>query len=127
MTPGVTPSGAPTGQVTPTEAARVEIKVAPSLANTVKISADSAFVIVRAQPDVGEISSADLQMAGGKLVYQVKTLLKNKGASEVVVDAMTGEVLKDKKYGGLKAMVEHHDENKKLLDAKRDSSEMKKP
>jgi hypothetical protein len=44
-----------------------------------------------------------------------------------VVDAMTGEVLKDKKYGGAKAVLEHHEENKKLLDAKRDSSAMKKP
>ena len=103
------------------------MKVAQSLASTVKVSADSAFAIARAQHDVGEISSADLQMASGKLVYQVKTLLKNKGASEVVIDAMTGEVLKDKKYGGLKALVEHHDENKKLLDAKRDSSGTKAP
>ena len=116
-----------TGQVKAHEAARVNVKVAQSLASTVKISADSAFAIARMQPDVGEISSADLEMASGKLVYQVKTLLKNKGASEVVVDAMTGEVLKDKKYGGLKAVVEHHDENLKLLDAKRDSAGTKKP
>jgi uncharacterized membrane protein YkoI len=116
-----------TGQTHPSEAARVNVKVAQSLASTVKISGDSAFAIARTQPDVGEISSADLEMASGKLVYQVKTLLKNKGASEVVIDAMTGEVLKDKKYGGLKAVVEHHDENKKLLDAKRDSAGTKKP
>ena len=116
-----------TGQVHASEAARVNVKVAQSLASTVKISADSAFAIARMQPDVGEISSADLEMASGKLVYQVKTLLKNKGASEVVVDAMTGQVLKDKKYGGLKAVIEHNDENRKLLDAKRDSAGTKKP
>jgi uncharacterized membrane protein YkoI len=116
-----------TGQVHASEAARVNVKVAQSLASTVKISADSAFAIARTQPDVGEISSADLEMASGKLVYQVKTLLKNKGASEVVVDAMTGQVLKDKKYGGVKALIEHNDENRKLLDAKRDSAGTKKP
>jgi uncharacterized membrane protein YkoI len=116
-----------TGQVKAHEAARVNVKVAQSLASTVKISADSAFAIARTQPDVGEISSADLEMASGRLVYQVKTLLKNKGASEVVVDAMTGQVLKDKKYGGVKALIEHNDENRKLLDAKRDSAGTKKP
>jgi uncharacterized membrane protein YkoI len=115
------------GEVKAHEAAPVNVKVAQSLASTVKISADSAFAIARTQPDVGEISSADLEMASGKLVYQVKTLLKNKGASEVVVDAMTGQVLKDKKYGGVKALIEHNDENRKLLDAKRDSAETKKP
>ncbi|MEO8561395.1 MAG: PepSY domain-containing protein [bacterium] len=101
--------------------------MAPSLANTVKISADSAFALARASADNGEISSADLEMTNDRLVYQVKMLLKNKGASSVYVDAMTGEVIKDKKFGGLKAVVEHHEENKKLLDAKRDSSTMKKP
>jgi uncharacterized membrane protein YkoI len=116
--------------VTPSEAARVNVKVAQSLASSAKISGDSAFKIARASAtpaDSGEISSADLEMASGRLVYQVKMLLKNKGASEVVVDANTGEVLKDKKYGGLKALVEHHDENRKLLDAKRDSAGTKKP
>jgi uncharacterized membrane protein YkoI len=123
----LTPAPVPAGQIRPSEAARVNVKVAESLASTAKISADSAFAIARHSPDSGEVSSADLQMASGRLVYQVKMLLPNKGASEVVVDAMTGEVLKDKKYGGAKAVLEHHEENKKLLDAKRDSSAMKKP
>ena len=125
------PPAAPvTGDVHPSEAARVNVKVAQSLASTVKISGDSAFQIARAsasKADSGEVSSADLEMKSGRLVYQVKMLLKNKGASEVVVDAMTGEVLKDKRYGGAKALVEHNDENRKLLDAKRDSSGTKKP
>jgi hypothetical protein len=118
----------PAGQTQPTAAAaKVEVKVAASLANTVKISADSAFALARASADSGEISSADLEMTNNRLVYQVKMLLKNKGASSVYVDAMTGEVIKDKKFGGLKAVVEHHEENKKLLDAKRDSSVTTKP
>jgi hypothetical protein len=132
-TPTVTmPAPAPVtppaeGQVKPTEAAKVSIKVDASLANTVKISADSAFALARAFADSGEVSSADLEMKAGKLVYEVKVLNKNKGASEVIVDAMTGEILKDKKYGGVKAVVEHNQENKKLLDAKRDSAGTKKP
>jgi uncharacterized membrane protein YkoI len=117
----------PEGQFKPTEAARVNVKVAESLASTVKISGDSAFAIARTSPDSGQVSSADLEMKEGRLVYQVKMLHGAKGASEVVVDAMTGEILKDKKYGGVKALVEHADENQKLQDAKRDSVEKKKP
>ena len=48
------------------------MKVAESLANTVKISGDSAFAIARTSPDAGEISSADLEMKEGRLVYQIK-------------------------------------------------------
>jgi len=115
------------GKVVPSEAAKVSVKVDASLANTVKISADSAYALARAFADNGEVSSADLEMKEGRLVYEVKVLNKNKGASEVIVDAMTGEILKDKKYGGVKAVIEHNQENKKLLDAKRDSAGTKKP
>jgi uncharacterized membrane protein YkoI len=113
--------------VTPHEAARVNVKVAQSLASTVKISGDSAFAIARTSPDSGQVSSADLEMKEGRLVYQVKMLHGGKGASEVVVDAMTGEILKDKKYGGLKALNEHADEHVKLQNAKADSVNTKKP
>ena len=41
------------------------------------------------------------------LVYNIK-MLKGNGASVVHVDAMTGEVVKDKKYGGLKASAENN-------------------
>ena len=115
------------GQVQPHEAAKVNVKVAPSLANTAKISGDSAFAIARTSPDSGEVSSADLEMNHGRLVYQVKMLHGSRGASEVVVDAMTGEILKDKKYGGLKALDEHADEHVKLQNAKADSSNTTTP
>jgi hypothetical protein len=120
------PSGA-TGQVQPTSGvAKVEVKVAPSLANTVKISADSAFALAKASPDAGEISSAELEMTDHRLVYQVK-MVKGAGASTVYVDAMTGEVVKDKKFGGLKAAAENQEESQKLYEAKKDSAEVKKP
>jgi len=119
-------SGA-TGQVQPTSGvAKVEVKVAPSLANTVKISADSAFALAKASPDAGEISSAELEMTDHRLVYQVK-MVKGNGASTVYVDAMTGEVVKDKKFGGLKAAAENGEESQKLIEAKKDSAEAKKP
>jgi uncharacterized membrane protein YkoI len=115
-----------TGLVTPSTAPRVDVKVASTLASTAKVSGDSAFVLARAIVPDGEVSSAKLEMEDGRLVYTVKLLQKNKGASEVRVDAMTGEVVKDKRFGGAKAMVEHHKENAKLLDAKKDSA-AKKP
>ena len=45
-------------------------------------------------------------------------MVKGAGASTVYVDAMTGEVVKDKKFGGLKAAAENQEESQKLLEAK---------
>ena len=110
------------GRVEPTSsAAKVNVKVSKSRANTVRVSADSAFAIARAHADNGEVSSADLASEDGRLVYEVKVLNKNKGATKVWVDAMTGALIDAEKHGGLKAPAVHHKENKKLQDAKRDS------
>jgi homoaconitase/3-isopropylmalate dehydratase large subunit len=118
--------GAP-GQVQPTSGAvKVDVKVAPTLANSVKISADSAFALARASGTAGEISSAELEMKEKALVYNIK-MVKGAGASVVHVDAMTGEVVKDKKYGGLKASSENDKQLRKLEDAKEDSTKARKP
>ncbi len=114
------------GQIQPTSGAiKVDVKVDSSLAKTAKISADSAFALARASNTAGEISSAELEMTDKRLVYQVK-MVKGNAASTVYVDAMTGEVVKDKKFGGVKAMVENAEESQKLIDAKKDST-AKKP
>jgi uncharacterized membrane protein YkoI len=114
------------GQIQPTSGAiKVDVKVDSSLAKTAKISADSAFALARASNTAGEISSAELEMTDKRLVYQVK-MVKGNAASTVCVDAMTGEVVKDKKFGGVKAMVENAEESQKLIDAKKDST-AKKP
>jgi hypothetical protein len=119
------PAGAE-GQIQPTSGAiKVDVKVDSSLARTVKISADSAFALARASNTAGEISSAELEMTDNRLVYQVK-MVKGAGASTVYVDAMSGEVVKDKKFGGVKAAVENAEESQKLIDAKKDST-AKKP
>jgi homoaconitase/3-isopropylmalate dehydratase large subunit len=113
--------------VQPTSGAvKVDVKVAPTLANTVKISADSAFALARASNDAGQISSAELEMKEKALVYNIK-MLKGAGASVVHVDAMTGEVVKDKKYGGLKATGENDKQIRKLNEAKKDSTAATKP
>ena len=83
---GVTSAPKPEGQVTPHTAAKVDVKVAESLASTVKISGDSAFAIARTSPDAGEITSADLEMKEGRLVYEIKMVHGKNGASEVHVD-----------------------------------------
>jgi Peptidase propeptide and YPEB domain len=120
------PAGAE-GQIQPTSGAiKVDVKVDSSLAKTVKISADSAFALARASNTAGEISSAELEMTDNRLVYQVK-MVKGTGASTVYVDAMSGEVVKDKKFGGVKAVVENAEESQKLNDAKKDSTEKKAP
>jgi hypothetical protein len=116
------PAAVSEGKVQPTSGSvKVQIKVDPSLANTAKISADSAFALARASNTAGEISSAELEMTDRRLVYQVK-MVKGAGASTVYVDAMTGEVVKDKKFGGVKAAAENQEEAKKLYDAKKDDS-----
>jgi uncharacterized membrane protein YkoI len=120
--PAAAQSAAVTGKVQADKAARVNVKVNQSLASSAKISGDSAFALARARADNGEVSSAELENAGGRLVYEVHVLNKNKGASTVTVDAMTGEVVEAEKHGGLKATKMHHTENKKLLNAKRDSA-----
>jgi hypothetical protein len=126
-TSGASATAPAEGQVTPHTAAKVDVKVAPSLANTAKISGDSAFAIARTSPDAGEISSADLEMKEGRLVYEIKMVHGKNGASEVHVDAMTGELIKDKKYGGMKAIDTHAAETQKLQNAKADSVNTKKP
>ena len=108
-------------------AAKVSIKVDSSLAHSVKISADSAYALALAQEPGGKVSSADLEMKDGKLVYEIKLVTSSQGASEVQVDAMTGAVVKDKKYGGIKAAITHDQETKKRNEAKRDSTQAKKP
>ena len=109
------------GQVTPHDAAKVDVKVAESLASTVKVSGDSAFALARAAVPGTTVSSADLEMKEGRLVYEIKLIGENQSAYEVHVDAMTGEVTKDKRYGGAKALIEHANESNKLDEAKSDS------
>ncbi|MFL5605878.1 MAG: PepSY domain-containing protein [Gemmatimonadaceae bacterium] len=120
--PAAAQSAAVSGNVQPSKAARVDVKVNQSLASSAKISGDSAFALARAHADNGEVSSAELENSGGRLVYEVHVLNKSKRASTVTIDAMTGEVVEAKQHGGLKSTTMHHKENKKLLDAKRDSA-----
>lgn len=97
-------------------------KVAPSLAATAKISREEAFNLASENAKGGEVSSADLETKDGRLVYEVKVLNKDRKSSEVVVDAMTGEVVKAQQYGGVKGRLIHHKENNKLKNAATDTT-----
>ena len=108
---------------TTAKAPQVTVKVDASLANTVRVSADSAYVLARKAASNGQVASADLETRGGRLVYEVKLLNTRKRASEVWVDAMTGEIVKAKMFGGAKGRLEHHKQNNTLKNAKRDSTE----
>ena len=117
------PAGAQVVSLQPTSGAvKVEVTARPSLANSAKVPADSAFAIARARASNGEVSSAKLENRDGRLVYVVEVLNKSKRETSVVVNAMTGRVLEATEHGGLKATAKHAKENKKLLDAKRDSA-----
>ena len=105
-----------------TTAVKIENKVNPTLAASVKVSADSAMAIARSHADWGEVSSGELQMKDKRLVYDLKLLNKSKRATNVWVDAMSGDVVENTQYGGLKSTIIHNQENKKLLNAKRDSA-----
>jgi hypothetical protein len=84
---GASASSGATGQVQPTSGAvKVDVKVAPTLANTVKISADSAFALAKASPDAGEISSAELEMKDKKF-GGLKAAAENQEESKKLYDA----------------------------------------
>jgi len=121
--PAFAQSATGTANMSPRAAAvRANVKVSPSLASSVKITEAQAMDIARRKADNGEVSSIDLELKGKRLIYEVKVLNKSKRATEVQIDAMTGEIIKHKKYGGIKSTAVHHKENKKLLNAKRDSA-----
>ena len=103
-------------------AVKIENKVSRSLAASVKVTADSAMLLARSHADWGEVSSGELTMKDKRLVYDLTLLNKSKRATNVWVDAMSGDVVENKQYGGLKSTIIHRQENKKLLNAKRDSA-----
>ena len=57
----------------------------------------------------GKVNSGQLHMEDGKLVDDIRVVPNGKKTSRLVrVDAMTGEIVKDKQYGGVKGVVKKH-------------------
>jgi uncharacterized membrane protein YkoI len=93
----------------------LKVKVDANVASSAKVSADSAQAIALAQVEEGgKVNSGELHMEDGKLVYDVRVVPNGKKTSRLVrVDAMTGEIVKDKQYGGVKGVVKKHAEHEK--------------
>jgi len=93
----------------------LKVKVDANVASSAKISADSAQGIALAQvQEGGKINSGELHMEDGKLVYDINVVPNGKKTARLVrVDAMTGDIVKDKQYGGVKGVVKKHAQHEK--------------
>jgi uncharacterized membrane protein YkoI len=97
----------------------LKVKVDQNVAATATVSADSAQTLALAQvPEGGKVNSGELHMEDGKLVYDVNVVPNGKKTvRKVRIDALTGEIVKDKQLGGLKGVVKKHEEHKKEKNA----------
>jgi uncharacterized membrane protein YkoI len=93
----------------------LKVKVDANVASSAKVSADSAQAIALSQvPEGGKVNSGELHMEDGKLVYDVNVVPNGKKTARLVrVDAMTGEIVKDKQYGGVKGVAKKHAQHEK--------------
>jgi uncharacterized membrane protein YkoI len=107
----------------------VKVKVDANVASTATVSADSAQTIALAQvPEGGKVSSGELHMEDGKLVYDINVVPNGKKTvRKVRVDALTGEIVKDKQLGGLKGVVKKHEEHTKEKNAAKAADTTRKP
>jgi uncharacterized membrane protein YkoI len=93
----------------------LKVKVDANVASSAKVSADSAQAIALSQvTEGGKVNSGELHMEDGKLVYDVNVVPNGKKTARLVrVDAMTGEIVKDKQYGGVKGVAKKHAQHEK--------------
>jgi len=93
----------------------LKVKVDANVAAAATVSADSAQAIALAQiPEGGKVNSGELHMEDGKLVYDVNVVPNGKKTVRMVrVDAMTGAIVKDKQYGGVKGVAKKHAQHEK--------------
>lgn len=99
-----------------TKRVNLKVKVDAAEASSAKVSADAAAATALAQvPEGGSINSGELHKEDGKLVYDINIVPSGKknAARMVRVDAMTGDVVKDKSYGGVRGAAKKHSEHEK--------------
>ena len=97
----------------------VKVKVDANVASSAKVSADSAQSIALARvTEGGKVNSGELHMEDGKLVYDINVVPNGKKTvRQLRIDAMTGDVVKDKQLGGLKGVVKKTEEHRKEKNA----------
>jgi uncharacterized membrane protein YkoI len=93
----------------------LKVKVDANVASSANVSADSAQALALAQvTEGGKVNSGELHMEDGKLVYDVNVVPNGKKTARLIrVDAMTGEIVKDKQFGGVKGVVKKHTQHEK--------------
>ena len=108
----------------------LKVKVDANVAAAAKVSADSAQAVALAQvPEGGKVNSGELHMEDGKLVYDINVVPNGKKTVRMVrVDAMTGGVVKDTQYGGVKGVAKKHAQHEKEEKAQKSPADsVKKP
>jgi uncharacterized membrane protein YkoI len=113
-----------------TKRVNLKVKVDANVASTAKVSADAAAATAISQvSEGGSVNSGELHMEDGKLVYDVNIVPNGKKTARMVrVDAMTGEILKDKQYGGVKGVAKKHSQHEKEEKAQKSPPDsVKKP
>jgi Peptidase propeptide and YPEB domain len=85
------------------EVARIQIKSDLYNANTMISPEQAKALALCAVP--GQISSGEMEVNNGRTVYQITLLPTDKKThSKVEIDAMTGEVINAKQFGGLRGL-----------------------
>ena len=113
-----------------TKRVNLKVKVAASVASSAKVSADAAEATAIAQvPEGGSVNSGELHMEDGKLVYDINIVPSGKKTARMVrVDAMTGDIVKDTQYGGVKGVAKKHSQHEKEEKAQKSPPDsVKKP
>lgn len=113
-----------------TKRVTLKVKVDANVASSAKVSADAAAATAFAQvPEGGSINSGELHMEDGKLVYDINIAPTGKNTVRMVrVDAMTGDVVKDTQYGGVKGAAKAHSAHEKQEKAQKSPPDsVKKP
>jgi uncharacterized membrane protein YkoI len=99
----------------------VEVKVADNVASTARISGDSALAIAVARvPEGAKVNAAKMIVENGHLVYDINVVPSGKNTvRKFYVDAMNGDVVKDKTLGGLNASVKKRQQHTKEVNARK--------
>jgi len=88
-----------------------EIKAPPELAARAKVSGETARATAVARVPGGKVVSGELEEEGGMLVYSFDIKVEGQsGVEEILVDALTGELVAEEHESAAQEAVEAHAE-----------------